>query len=187
MKLKNSLIVAFLSALLFLTSCIPEYKVIEKPELQPTNGAFQIKAPVGWIHLTKLETATFITKEGPYVQKIRVSQTPKKNLFRATKVKLKDDVLVTELAEYYIAEYKKTNSRVTVNHIDTLPATIDQKQGFKVVMNFINSKGLVFDVIVYGLYHKDHLYTLYYHAPRLHFFERDLHVFESVVKSFVLL
>lgn len=173
-------------AVLFLSGCVPTYKAIQQPELQPDNKSFKIIVPVGWVQLTNINRTTFITKEGPYLQKMVVEQVPREELFKATKIKIKKDIIVTELAEYYIAEYKKQNQRVTVTHKETLPATIDNKQGFKVIMEFSNAKGLVFDVITYGLYHQDHFYALYYQAPRLYYFNRDLPVFNAMVDSFTL-
>ena len=151
------------------------------------KATYKINMPVGWIQLTGIQNRIHITKEGPSIQVIDIRQIPKENAFKSLKIKLEDEVLVSELAEYYVADYKTRNQGFQVNHLETLPIMIDKKQGFKVIFEFTNNEGLVYTVIAYGLLHKEHFYTLYFHAPKLHYFERDLPTFKTVVDSFVLM
>ncbi len=178
-------------AVIFTTGCIPKWKAIKQSELSAKNANFRITAPMGWIQLEGLDKITFITKEGPGIQKIWIEQTHREKAFQALfsekETKLEKDVMVTELAEYYIANFKMMNQGFQVTHKETLPAVIDQKQGFKILMGYANAEGLVFDVVVYGFMHDDYVYTLFFQAPRLYYFERDLPVFESVKESFVLI
>lgn len=191
MKISKREVCLTLAAMVFAMGCIPQWKTIEKPELTPKQANFKVTAPLGWVQLDGLEKVTFITKEGPGIQKIWIEQVHREKafeaLFKKKETKLEKDVLVTELAEYYIADFKMVSQGVQVTHKETLPALIDDKQGFKILMEYANTEGLIFEVVTYGFLHEDHLYTLTLHAPRLFFYDRDLPVFESMVDSFTLI
>ncbi|MCG8634535.1 MAG: hypothetical protein MI863_11955 [Desulfobacterales bacterium] len=184
----NKLSLACVAVLLFLTGCvIPQWKVIEKPELTSAGSSYRVQGPVGWIQLTGIEKHTFITREGPSLQAIEVQQAPMDKAFEGIDIEINDNVLISELAQFYVADFKAKNQGLQVSRTDTMPFTIDGKQGFKVTMEFRSEEGLVFDIITCGLLFGGQFYTLVYHAPRLHYFERDLPVFNRVVASFEII
>ncbi len=187
MKITKSLLTC-VAALLLLTGCVtPQWQLIEKPELTSAGSSYRIQGPVGWVQLTGIEKQTFITREGPTLQAIDVQQTPKDKAFENIDIKINDNILISELAQFYVAEFKAKNQALQMTRTDTIPFTIDEKQGFKVSLEFRNEEGLIFDVIACGLLFDDQFYTLVYHAPRLHYFERDLPVFNRVVESFEII
>ncbi|MCP3876051.1 MAG: hypothetical protein GY699_23245 [Desulfobacteraceae bacterium] len=170
-----------------LVGCAPHWEKIEQPDLKSSDNSFEIKTPVGWVQLKGLEKRAFITKEGPTLQIIEVMTVAKKDAFKSLDVNMDREILISEMAEYYLADFKKKNRGFHIEHIETLPILINEKQGFKLTLEFKNRKGLLFKVIVYGLVHKDLFYTLFYRAPKLYYFDRDIDMFNQVVKSFRIL
>lgn len=184
---KTQIPVCIFIFILLLAGCVPQWTVIEKPEIKLANASYSIKAPVGWKQLTGIGKKMFITKEGPALQAIEVQEVERKKAFASLKIEIKENVLVSELADYFIADFKTQLSGIQVNHNKTIAATLDNKQAFKVFLEFTNPEGLFFDVIAYGLMHNDIIYTLYYQAPRIYYFERDRQIFEDVAASFTLI
>ena len=183
---KKQLPVCICTFLFLLSGCVPQWTVIEKPEIKLADASYTVKAPVGWKQLTGIGKKTFITNEGPALQVIEVQEVEREKAFESLKIEIKENVLISELADYFVADFKTQLSGIQVTHNKTIATTIDNKQSFKVFLEFTNSEGLVFDVIAYGLMHNDIIYTLYYQAPGIYYFERDRQLFEDVVASFII-
>jgi len=165
-----------------LTGCI-SWVEVKEPDFKAPNNAYTLQAPVGWMRISN-NNFTLITRDSPYIQAIEINKFTHKNAFSQTGVTINENTLVTELAEYYIANYKAVNSGASINHLETKPAKIDGNSAFRLHLEHINSRGLIFDVIIYGFTDKSNFYHLLYRAPRIHYFEKDLQTFETVVQSF---
>lgn len=188
MKLNKLFLIPGALVLVMLTGCVvPQWKEIQKPELTASGATYKIQAPVGWVALSGMKQQTLITKEGPAVQSIKVHQTPQEKAFEYIDKKISDNILISELANFYVAEIKAANPSIQVTLKETVPHTLDGKEGFKTTLEFRNEEGLIIDVIAYGLLFNKQFYTLVYHAPRLYYFERDLPVFNRVVESFKII
>ncbi len=181
---KKNILFCIVSGLIFLSGCVPQWKLIEKPELQGANATCRIDAPLGWVQLTGIDKRAFVTKEGPSLQMIEINEIEREKAFPSLKIEIKKDILISELADYFIAEYKARQKGGQVTHIRTTPAAIDNQQAFKAVFEYANHDGLIFNVITYGLMRNDIFYSLYYQAPAIYYFERDLPVFDKIVASF---
>jgi hypothetical protein len=184
MRIKRLLVC--LLVVLFLGGCV-YWARIESPYLAGPQNAYKLEVPVGWMHAAYIKSLMFITKDGPELQFIQVAKFTHKDAFKAIEVEISKDTLVSELAEYYVANYKKLREGLNVTHVETRPATISGHSGFRSHLEFVNARGLVFDIVVYGFANEDGFYELVYQAPRLHYFERDLPAFEALVQSFTLL
>jgi hypothetical protein len=187
MTRKRQTLVLISILFLFTAGCVPQWQLIEKPEIKLANASYSLKAPVGWKQLTGIGKTTFITNEGPSLQTIEIAETERKKAFESLKIEIKEDVLISELADYFVADFKTQSQGTQVNHTRTIAATIDSKPAFKVFFNFTNHEGLFFEAAAYGLMHNDIIYTLYYQAPRIYYFARDEQVFEDLAASFKLL
>ncbi len=157
---------------------------IESPILVGPNNEYKLKVPKGWIHASGDKVRIVITKDSPLLQRIEIRKFSHNSAFRLIETEINQDTLVTELAEYYVANYKKLYQGFDVKHLETKPATIDGHSGFRLHMEYANQRGLIFNVVVYGFANKDGFFHLLYQAPKPHYFDKDLQTFEGIVESF---
>lgn len=182
-KLRTSLCCMLAVVVLNLTACVT-WSRIETPRMSGPDGCYHVTVPPCWIHAAFIDDGICISKDGPLMNWIEVKHFRKDQGFPLTEVKLTHDQLITEVAEYFVAELKARHAGNTMNHLGTEPAEIDGRSGFKVNLEFINLKGLAFEVLAYGLADDVHFYYLLYKAPRLYYFDKDLAAFEQLVASF---
>ena len=165
------------------TACVT-WSRIASPVMTGPGEHYQVTVPACWIHAAFIKDGICISKDGPSLNWIEVSHIKRDPGFPLTKVKVDDDHLITEVAEYYLAELKAKFRGATVNHLLTEPANIDGRTGFKIHLEVINSNGLIFDMLAYGLMDDLNFYYLAYKAPRLHYYEKELETFEEMVATF---
>lgn len=169
--------------MLNLTACVT-WSRIKTPQMNGPQGRYHVTVPMCWIHAAFIKDGICISKDGPSMNWIEVKHIQKNQGFPLTKVIMREDHLITEVAEYYLAELKEKYKGVTVNHLITEPARIEGRTGFKVHLELINEKGLIFDVLAYGLMDDTDFYQLLYRAPRIYYFEKEIEAFEQLVASF---
>jgi hypothetical protein len=186
MKAKTRLsIPAALCGVLFLLAGCATWTRIEDPELKKApDSRYAIEVPEGWVHAAFIKDGIVISKDGPGLNLIQVRDRKNAQAFVNTKVALTQDMLVSEVAEYFIAEYQATAGGTAVKHLSTEPADVGGLPGFKVRLEKTNASGLVFDVLAYGTKDDAYFYYLLYTAPRLYYYEKDVKDFEDLVASF---
>lgn len=170
--------------ILTFSACVTTWTRIETPRMNGPDGQYQVTVPACWIHAAFITDGIYISKDGPALNWIEVRHIKRDQGFPLTKVKLDGDYLITEVAEYYLAELKEKYKGGTVNHLITEPAEIDGKTGLKIHLEIINSQGLEFDVLAYGMLDDLNFYHLLYKAPRLYYFEKEREAFEGLVATF---
>jgi hypothetical protein len=169
--------------LFFLAGCAT-WTRIETPEMSGPDNRYTLEVPAGWVHAAFVKDSIIISKDGPGLNLIEVRHRKNAQAFVNTKVALAQDLLIGEVAEYFIAEYKASSAGTQVNHLSTEPAIVGGLPGFKVRLEKINANGLVFNVLAYGTKDGAYFYCLIYSAPRLYYFEKELTQFENLVASF---
>lgn len=172
-----------LMAILFSLAGCATWARIETPGMKGPDNRYTLEVPVGWVHAAFVKDSIVLSKDGPGLNLIEVKHRTKDQAFTATKAALTEDLLIGEVAEYFIAEFK-ASSETQVSHLSTEPATVSGLPGFKVRLETINAKGLVFDILAYGTRDDAFFYYLLYMAPRLYYYEKDLGQFEKLVASF---
>lgn len=177
------LILSALWGVLFSLAGCATWTRIEAPGMQGPDNRYSLEVPVGWVHAAFVKDGIVVSKDGPGLNLIEVKHRANTQAFANTKVALTDDLLIGEVAEYFIAEFKAA-AESQINHLSTEPATVNDLPGFKVRLETIDAKGLVFDILVYGTRDDAYFYYLLYMAPRLYYFEKDLKPFEDLVASF---
>jgi hypothetical protein len=135
-------------------------------------------------HAAFVKDGIVISKDGPALNLIEVKHQKNAQALVKTKVALTQDMLISEVAEYFVAEYQALAAGTPVRHLSTEPATVGGLPGFKVRLDKTNANGLVFDILAYGTKDVAYFYSLLYTAPRLYYYERDLQDFEDLVASF---
>lgn len=171
-----------------ITGCASNYwKTLPDDLYTNQKAGFQVKAPKGWFAGKGVSGPLVITKDGPLLQAIEITEMALKKSFPKTKRVVADDTEPLELADYYLAEFKSELEGITVVDKKSLsPASIEQNDAFNMVLEFNSVEGLGYRVNVYGFVRAGKMYTLKYQAPRLHYYDRYAVDFKKVVESFSL-
>ncbi|MDH3670218.1 MAG: hypothetical protein OES46_03540 [Gammaproteobacteria bacterium] len=159
---------------------------IDEPLVDGPDKAFQLELPVGWIRAGLATDRVLVTRDGTGVQFIEAMKRTHKKAFSDLKEETRADMLPTELAELAIAQLKSQPGVSDLEVVNNAPATIAGTTGFRLHVQMKNSQGLAYEAVVYGFVDADGFYRLRYQAPSLHYFKRDLSIFERAVKSFRL-
>jgi hypothetical protein len=159
---------------------------IDKPLVDGPGEAFQLELPVGWIRAGFYVDRVLVTRDGTGIQFIEAIKLTHEKAFSGLKEETRADMLPTELAELAIAQVKSRPGVSDVEVVSNAPATIAETTGFRLHVQMKNSQGLTYEAVVYGFVDADGFYRLTYQAPSLHYFKRDLSIFEHAVKSFRL-
>jgi hypothetical protein len=146
--------------------------------------SFSIHCPLGWMFLYQDQENTVLSKDGPKIQVIGLKKSPYKDAFKHIKKDISDELLTTELMELFLADMHSANPDINLTIIQKSPAIIDGKDGFKIQLEYTGTLDVIYDEMLYGFIDNGYYYRIYYFAPKLYYFERDLPTFESIVKSF---
>ena len=174
---------AALWAVLFTMAGCTTWTRIEAPGMNGPDNRYTLEVPTGWVHAAFVTDSIIISKDGPGLNLIEVTHRKNSQAFAKTKAAITDDLLIGEVAEYFLAEFKAT-AGTQVNHLSTEPATVSGLSGFKAHLEIISPNGLVFDTLAYCTRDDVYFYSLLYRAPRLYYYEKDLKQFEDLVASF---
>src|SRR5574337_1529433 len=135
-------------------ACAPMWTRIDQPEAR-VNGqgdAFTVVAPVGWVHMSGYTGSLRLTRDGPQVQFIEVAlEAPEEALAHARKdPRLPANVLPSELATLVLAELRASSLLANAAVVENVPARVAGTSGFRLRLDFRNSRGARFDRVVYG-------------------------------------
>jgi hypothetical protein len=154
------------------------------------KGKFSVEVPSGWMRYAddkgdKNESNfLMITKEGHALQMIIVEKLAFDKDLKFTKKKLRGDMLPHEAAEV-VADNIKSNPAITqFELVENSPAQVSGVEGFKLVYTYKSKDGLKSKGVYYGAINKESLAKLHYTAAARYYFDRDLAVFEALVRSF---
>ncbi len=174
--------------LLMLSGCVTTWTRVEQGQNQQldTNRSFSVVIPTQWVRLTNTMNNISVTRDGTMLQWIEVKRRNKEKPFASLDKALPSQPLVTELAEYYLADTKKQAANIHIEQLDLQPVSIAEQTGFRMTLKLVNSRGLEVHMITYGVWVEGWFYQLSYQAPKLYYFERDLPAFEQIVGTFTL-
>ena len=156
---------------------------------QQTNGPFSgagytLDLPKGWM-ATKDPKSLNITRDGLPLQHIYVYITDITKLEMDNNKILKKGMLPQELSEK-VLDRMRSNKRVSqFTVVENVPAQVGGKEGFRVVYTYRQDKVRYRD-IYYGMLQGETYYRISYSAPVRYYFDKDVAVFEEIVKSFKL-
>ena len=181
---KLTCILIFLSSIL--SGCQTwNYIVKEEPAPVPDSSAKFI-IPVGWTHAVVVNDRLMISKDGFGIQFIEVIEGESKKVFENTEVKFEENAIPEDAAKSVISFVKESAGFVNVDVVENTPTKLGGKDAFRLHLSFRNEKGVRFERIIYGLVHKKKLLMVSYQAATLHYFKRDLPVFERAVQTITL-
>jgi hypothetical protein len=169
--------------LVVLVGCIPAPKYITQKNSAYSASEYSLSMPEGWVAYQDTN-GVGITRDGRLLQWIYVGKNPVKEYFKDDYKKINNNILPSELADLYIAKFKKENESSGVEIISNEFSNISGKPGFKVSMKYKNEKGLSFSQAVYGVIDTGDFFQLSYSATDIMHFEKFKPDFESAVSSF---
>lgn len=174
-----------------LAACIPYRRPAFVPTLPsyvaPASG-FEVVPPPAWMRLDIPFEVFLITRDGTPLQRIVVgaSEAGKPIGLGSGRRAVQAGMSPQELAELVIDDIRATEELTEMRVIESAPATLSGRSGFRVVAAFHDGRGLPRRVALYGLVEGSRFYRLFYTAPERYYFARDLPVFEQVARSFRL-
>ncbi|NIR61496.1 MAG: DUF1795 domain-containing protein [Gammaproteobacteria bacterium] len=166
-----------------LAGCATWMRVDQRTTVQPDNR-YRVELPKGWVWVKPGEADIVVSRDGLDIQRIVIRHDPLANAYVKLDKKAHPGMLPSELAELEIADIKSHDGMETVEVVENAPASVGGHEGYRLHLAYRNAGGLRYERVVYGCVTRDGLFTLFYDAPSLHYFQRDLAQFERVVKSF---
>ncbi len=172
-----------------LTGCVAWQKLPHREvTLSDKSNSYEVTHSDGWIRLGDNKAdSVFLTKDGPMLQFIEVQQLDAEKPFENIDQKVSESTLITEVADYLLADMKAKESGLTINKLEMVPYDQQGHEGFRMKLSIIDKKGLETHLLVYGFAEQGKVYKLSYAAPKLFYFERNLPEFENLVASFKVL
>ncbi|MEY4376908.1 MAG: hypothetical protein RJB26_1458 [Pseudomonadota bacterium] len=183
--LLNTLLV---SALLFAAPVANAWKLAEAstPPVTSTKGDFQLTVPKDW----KYDTGggdILMSWMGTRLGTIQADFRKHRKAFAALKKDSRPDATPEELAEDYLADFRKLAGNSDVEQVSNEPAELGGQPAFRMVLAYRNAvdRGAVrYRQVVIGTVNAKGLVVLTYSAPVLHWFDTQLPAFEAVASSF---
>lgn len=163
------------------------------------SKSFEFSVAGGWMRTTearayeqvdidgKTQTMLYesmqLTRDGVPLHAITVTRRYPDNAFPTLKKRSSETMLPPEAAELYVSELKKRSGLEKLVVLSNKPARIDGRNGFQLVLQHKDEDGLRINIMTHGFVDRTGLYTVSYRAPALHFYERDMKDYVSLVAS----
>lgn len=129
-----------------------------------------------------------MTKDGIVLDRIMVERQKVNTKLEYTKKEFKKDMLIQDLADVEIDNFKSDQETGKFDLIDNKPASIGGQNGFLLEYTYIVVQGgLKIHGIHYGFLTEDWVYRIRYEAADQHYFKKCLDDFNQFVKSFQLI
>lgn len=154
-------------------------------EYRNTHLKFLVSLPQGWMRVDD-KNGLAATRQGFSLQTIIISRHDISKPPPHTKKKFLPGMLPQEVAEVALDQFHSNPGYTNLEILENQPATIGGQSGFRAVFTHRSTEGLRKKEVFYGFLLNDQFYFLRYFAPQRYYFDRDLHTFESVVRSFRL-
>jgi hypothetical protein len=187
--------------LLAIAGCAPITAVSGKVQLAPQGVELEMPAgwyriePIGQQHLLNAGVAfpalliertldpVLLTRDGIQLQVIRVERVPLDKELMATKRKLARGMPAHDVAELELDNVRSNPEVLNFEHVETTPATIGARSGFRLVYGWKTKRGLPMRAVHYGVLDDAGLTRVVYQAAARHYFERDLATFEQIRRT----
>lgn len=179
------LMAAIISTLL--GGCVNEWVRVEQAQETYAGTNVSVTIPKDWVRIEQ-GGELVISKDGPGLHLIAFDRRLLKKAFPKLDKPASADMLVSELAERYIADYRAgdEDGMPGLKVLSNEPASIDDHPGFRVLLSETDDDGLEVKTLIYGVATDDGFYTALYLAPAIHYYHRDLETFVAMVQSLKL-
>lgn len=163
-----------------LAACLPPPRawLPTEPAFVAASAGFELVPPPGWMRWGARQEGLVLTRDGPSLQRIVVDSDAVAGF--------RPDLTSEAYAELVLAQLRAAERLADVRLVEGAPASLSGRAAFRIVAEFRSASGLPCRGVVYGLVDAGRPYRLFYLAPVRHYFDRDLPVFEELVRSFRL-
>jgi len=155
-------------------------KPVSAQTMQPAVAG--VITPEGWVQEYNAGGQLIASRDGYPLQIILVAARSNIDAFPAIKKGVTPSTLPSEVADLNIANIKAMG--VDAELVENEPAQVAGRSGYRLLLRHFDGRGLEWRQVVYGAVDEKYFYRLYFEAPALYFFARDLPAFEGMVKSF---
>ncbi|NND65407.1 MAG: hypothetical protein HKM24_05520 [Gammaproteobacteria bacterium] len=146
--------------------------------------------PEGWVKIYSPTGYVYLTKDGPQLQRIGFERAPLDNAFprlrKREQHKITADIDLITLSERYVANIK-SGSLENIEILSAGQSQLDGRPAFEKLMQYTDSSGVRYRVKAYGLVNENGFYEVYYSAPVLYFYDRDIITFEEVLATYQII
>lgn len=148
-------------------------------------SGFSVIPPRGWYgSLYSRDERLQLTKDGPGLQYVVISRRDRPKSLRRFSRNDALDRDPMELADEMVLELRDREELANLELIDTRRASIAGQVAYRIDVSYTSKEKLEYRAIIYGLPAERGIYDFEFHAPSIHFFDRDAPDFEAIVQSF---
>jgi hypothetical protein len=176
-------ILVFVFLVLFLSGCAT-WQLVKAPKTHWRYSYFSAELPAGWVKYREPKHLLFLTRDGILLQRITLKRHPIKKEFAVSKRKIKEGMLIQEIAELIIDEISLNKEFLNFELLENKPVDVGGVAGFRLTYTFNNSDFTKYKRIVYGFVIKNMYYELEYLAARQHYFDKSVEDFQRFFQSF---
>lgn len=150
---------------------------------------FEAVLPEGWMKFNSPTDLLFLTKDGEFLQTIRLFRFAigKDKELPITKKKFTNEMLPQEIAELIVNEMSLDQNKQNLKIIENVPADISGRNGFRLEYIYNTTEKLKLESIMYGFKENKFIYLIRYQAAEQYYFAKDLTTFKDFVNSFKIL
>jgi hypothetical protein len=154
------------------------------------SSGYSVQFPVGWKYNKLLfSDESGATRDGPGLQTIFVDFRSHKSAFRAIKQKSSETMLPQDLAQQLVADMTKERGLENVTTLADEPTELAGRPAFRLQFEYklpVQRGAIRYREIIVGTVNEKGLYLIGYRAPVLHYFDRDVGVFNETLKTFAI-
>ncbi len=163
----------------------PRWLPVDGPYVAERPG-FEVAVPADWVRDAKETDLLLISRDGPSLQRIQVgSADAGKPLGIGSGARLVSAGMTpADLAVLFTDDVRATVPVVRL--VERAPAVLAGREATRVVVSYLDPKGLRRRVAFCGFVAGERAYYVAYFAPERHYFPLDLAVYEEVARSFRL-
>jgi hypothetical protein len=146
--------------------------------------AYHVELPSGWRKHNLSRDSVVLTRDGLLLQRIDILRMPIDKSLANTKRKLVKGMVPLEVAEIVLDEFRSNQSKLNLQLVESVPALVGGYPGFRVIYSYQLNDNLRRKALYYGVLVDQWYYSLSFHAPARHYFDRHVNDFEQVQRSF---
>lgn len=168
----------------FLSGCVSWMKA-EGLHQEPAHN-FSVELPKTWMKFVHKDYL-LLSRDGVLLQNILITRISIDKKLQFTKKQFKPEMLPQEAAEVFLDNFRSNQSKFNFKVVENIPCEVSGVPGFKVTCRYKNKDGLRIKKVCYGLLFNNYFYEIIYTAAERYYFDKNLQIFEQVVKNFKLL
>ncbi|MGQ0428841.1 MAG: hypothetical protein ACT4UQ_02785 [Gammaproteobacteria bacterium] len=149
---------------------------------------YSIQYPHGWRWIKMpFGDETLATRDGPELQAIAVDFRKHKNAFRSLGQDSSPGMMPQELAQKLVAEATSARGLQNMEILSDEPTLLAGRPGFRLHLAYrssVDAGSVRYEEILVGANSPQGIFIVFYRAPHLHFFRRDVEAFEKSLATF---